>query len=561
MERLDQLADDLVLAYGSSEEAALGRINEYFDFTWSAADLTATVWRLIYKVRRARGDSAAFQRPEAEELICRLLGFSNWQLLLHWAASGEASPVPALAADNNERSLSFRRCVHKDEWDGLLGQLREQRVSALDGAGLLSDAALRRIAELEHVTELRLGGSRQISDEGLKALSRMPQLERLDLSGGNWSDEGLQVLGQLPNLKSFQMSWQQGVSDSGVAHLRHCHKLESVRLMGSPVGDGVLEALRGKPELRRLETGRLVTDEGLAMLREFPRFVHLDERSLIELDLDGEEIRTQLLVDGPFSNEGMQVLAGLQGVLALDVFWHADGITSEAFSILPRMANLRSFGCDGELSDDLAFGFYGASPKLQKLRAQEAPVSDVGFEALSRSHTLEQFWGRECEGLTGRGFRALARLPKLRNLGVDLQGVDEESLAMLAGFAALRQFTSIGVNDDGFRHVGRCVQLEKLSCMYCRDTGDAATEHIAGLRLKSYYAGLTQITDRSLEILGRMQTLEDIELYETKLVTDAGVAYLAQLANLKKASFFGIPQLTLKGSQVFPAAVQVSYRA
>src|SRR6516225_4266030 len=64
------------------------------------------------------------------------------------------------------------------------------------------------------------------------------------------------------------------------------------------------------------------------------------------------------------------------------------------------------------------------------------------------------------------------------------------------------------VPDDGFRHVGRCAQLEKLTCMYCRDTGDLATEHIAGLsRLKHYYAGKTQITDRSLEILGGMTSL------------------------------------------------------
>ena len=44
--------------------------------------------------------------------------------------------------------------------------------------------------------------------------------------------------------------------------------------------------------------------------------------------------------------------------------------------------------------------------------------------------------------------------------------------------------------------------------MYCRDTGDLATEHIAGLpNLKEYYAGQPRITDRSLEILGTMPSL------------------------------------------------------
>ncbi|SPE41084.1 hypothetical protein SBA3_4090002 [Candidatus Sulfopaludibacter sp. SbA3] len=37
--------------------------------------------------------------------------------------------------------------------------------------------------------------------------------------------------------------------------------------------------------------------------------------------------------------------------------------------------------------------------------------------------------------------------------------------------------------------------------MYCRETGDAATEHIGSLsKLKKYYAGKTRITDGSLNL-------------------------------------------------------------
>ena len=40
----------------------------------------------------------------------------------------------------------------------------------------------------------------------------------------------------------------------------------------------------------------------------------------------------------------------------------------------------------------------------------------------------------------------------------------------------------MGVADSGFRHIGRCENLEGLWYMYCQDTGDAATVHIASLR-------------------------------------------------------------------------------
>ena len=95
--------------------------------------------------------------------------------------------------------------------------------------------------------------------------------------------------------------------------------------------------------------------------------------------------------------------------------------------------------------------------------------------------------------------------------------------------------------------------------MYCRDTGDAATGHIASLRLKKYYAGLTQMTDRSLEILGRMETLEEIELYAVNAVTDAGLAFLARLPRLRRIGLEGLPRVTYDGTRRFPATVRIKY--
>ena len=84
-------------------------------------------------------------------------------------------------------------------------------------------------------------------------------------------------------------------------------------------------------------------------------------------------------------------------------------------------------------------------------------------------------------------------------------------------------------------------------------------ENIAGMRLKSYYAGLTKITDRSLEILGRMQSLESIEFYETKGVTDAGLVHLTGLRQLREVRLSGLPNVTFEGTRTFPAHVRVEY--
>ena len=117
------------------------------------------------------------------------------------------------------------------------------------------------------------------------------------------------------------------------------------------------------------------------------------------------------------------------------------------------------------------------------------------------------------------------------------------------------------VPDDGFRHVGRCARLERLWCMYCKETGDVATGHIAGLSgLKSYAAFSSRITDVSLEILGRMPSLERLQFEYCAGITNAGLACLAALPRLREVELEGSPGVTRDGFAVLPDRVRVNYQ-
>jgi len=552
----DRLANDLVLAHASKDEAALARLNAHYKRAFSFDDLWAYVWRQVYAFRQRAfsGSGAGLLIDEAKLLVAQAAGYGSWEALLGAQASGQ-SPVPPYEIDTKERSIEPRRLLTVNEWEALLGAAHEHGVTALH-AGTMTDAMLARVADLHQVTSLHLGGSRELSDDGLQQLARMPQLERLNLSeypGGHLTDRGLEVLRHLPNLRVFEMTWQRGITDAGAANLKFCERLERVDLMGTPTGDGAIEALQGKPQLRSFSTGRLVTDPGLALLQNFPRFKHA-----AGLDPDDKN-GGRLLIDGPFTDSGLASLAGLEGVLDLDLFWHVSGITSDGFAHLIELPNLRSLGADGRLSDDRAMVHIASIPRLRDLRIQETAATDAGFEALSRSRSVESIWGRDCAHLGNRGFLALSRMPALKRLGVSCKNVEDRALATLPDFPALRELTPIGMQDEGFRHVGRCQRLERLTCMYCRDTTDVATAHIAGLAIGYYYAGLTQITDRSLEILGRMSSLEEVALYECKGVTDAGVAFLVALPRLREVHLDGLPGVTFSGAHVFPSHVRVKY--
>jgi hypothetical protein len=126
-------------------------------------------------------------------------------------------------------------------------------------------------------------------------------------------------------------------------------------------------------------------------------------------------------------------------------------------------------------------------------------------------------------------------MPALRGLSVSCRHVDDVGVATLPEFPALRELVPMDVPDEGYRHIGRCEGLESLILMYCRDTTDAATEHITGLpRLSYYFNSYTTITDRTPELLSGIRSLERVTFDTCHNLTNGGLARLARLPRLRE---------------------------
>src|SRR5260370_29039159 len=146
---------------------------------------------------------------EAQTVIAQDAGFGNWTALIQAASVGGPPPVEAFEIDAKENSIGPRRRMTDAEWDELIATIKERRIAGVDANGLMTDSVTARIAGLDHITRLNLGGSRALTDEGLLHLARMPQLEHLDLSeypGGKLTDRGLEVLPPLTHLRTFAMT-------------------------------------------------------------------------------------------------------------------------------------------------------------------------------------------------------------------------------------------------------------------------------------------------------------------------------------------------------------------
>lgn len=587
LQQHQRIAEDLVAAYNSADPSSISRLNDLFHSSLNVEQIRDFIRGKISSLPDAALPTENFTLPDAQLFVARLYGFQDWKELVQSSNAEKpdlrSAPVvlssrpPFYRIDWTTNCIEPRQPMSIKNWEKVCDVIKELGLTAVNSANLIGDDDLEIISHLDQITSLNLGDSKRITDKGLKYLARMPQLRELNLSG-QITDRGLESLQQLRELRAFRMYWQNGITDKGISNLKLCSKLEEVDLLGCSTGDGAISALTEKPNLRRFKTGRNVTDDGLQLLHDFPAFKSWQGGDVKYglMSFSGEP--TNLLIDGPFTGDGLASLRGLDGLFGLSFFWHTSRLRGNDLRFLDGLSSLGYLGLQGKLCNDEAMDHIATLPKLRMLMGQGTVATDEGFRSLSRSQTIEYFWGRDCPNLGSAGFAALSEMQVLKGLAVSCKFVSDEALAKLPDFPSLKELMPMDVRDDGFRHIGRCERLESLILMYCRDTTDIATSHIADMaetprwsagtrhrfgitlhNLKKYHAGYTLITDRSLEMLSRMNSLEELSFEGCRFISDHGITFLTTLPRLRQISIGGCPQVTRTGVTNFGSDVRVTY--
>jgi hypothetical protein len=556
----ENVAEALVTAYRTGEDSAMQVVWDYFGHmrVWDA--MRRYVRLDLGKTEQPQdSEDDAITLPEAQYLVARMQGFESWRALADFAMSvppGKTIAAKSVAAFSIDEVGAKHELASSRDWDEIIAVIAERRLPGLHASGQMTDALLDRFSRLEHITALDLDGSRSITDRGLLHLARLPELRYLNLAGTEITDRGLAVLRRLPALESIVLA-DTNVTDSGVANLAACEKLHAVDLFWTNTGDGAIRALAGKSRLGIFRSGNRLTDAGIALLHELPVFKTWQggEPTMSLLGFDAGP--NFLMLRGWFTDKGMAQLVGLDGLFALNVDGDRLAITAAGLAPLAKLPNLGWLACGAK---DESMPYIAALPRLRFLMCQDTVAGDDGFVALSRSQSIEHIWGRRCYNLRRRGFMALANMPALAHLSVSCRNVDDVGLSTLPTFPALTELMPMDVPDDGYKHIGGCERLESLVLMYCRDTTDAATGHIAALPgLKKYFASYNRITDRTPEILSGMDSLEDVTFDSCAGLSNAGIAALARLPRLRELRVESMPKVTAEVAAAFPATVRVRY--
>ncbi len=556
--RYEDMADALLDAYRTGTPEAMER---HYAHTWHRRPWSGmrSYVQLDLGKRPPEGtDDVEITLDDARKLIAAEHGFGDWDALRAFALAltNETTELAAKPVAVTAGGASERRIVQRSrDWSAVVATIAEHQATGIEAHGQATDAALKSLAQLTSIRELQLSNSRRVTDEGLRGLAPLTDLRHLDLSMTGVTDDGLAVVRNLPKLESINLAWTR-VTDAGIAHLAACDRLERVNLAGTSTGDGAVRALTGKPQLSVLHTGALTTDASVAVLHDFPAFKKWNggeaDVSLMRFDVEANH----LVLRGTISDAGLSALAGLDGLVSLNVDDETLRFSVNAVASLaglPNLARLAIKAFDETMSAIVSL------PRLRHLGVQDTVAGDAGFTALSKSQSIEAIWGRRCHNLRSAGFASLANMPALRALAVSSLNVDDAALASLPYFPALRELMPMDVADEGYRHIAKCVDLDRLTLMYCRDTGDRATEYVVRMpKLRRYFASYTRATNRTPELLARIDSLEEVELDGIPGITDAGVVALARLPRLREVKVSG-QRVTPAVVDGFPAHVKVSW--
>ena len=332
---------------------------------------------------------------------------------------------------------------------------------ALSGTAI-GDEGVSRLAACSSLRVLRLSDS-PVTATGISALSSLPRLSRLDLSGCDVDSKMLEAAGRLAGLKhldlrrtslsaSLLVAWREKHADCEVVHhpdpllealasgndnkpaslSAAVQRVAVVGQSGSGVSVTVTDADLTDAGLARLVqldglsrlvlNGVGITDAGVSGMEMAGDLRALDlSRTAITDHVASNLARlnqlTELsLADTEFSDRGLSRLSGLDKLQSLDL--GGLGVSAEGLTAaFPRLPSLRHVNLSETWIVNADLRVLGTVKGLESLAVRDTVISDKGVPAISSLKSLKRLW-IERTRITERGAETLRKaLPECEIFG------------------------------------------------------------------------------------------------------------------------------------------------
>lgn len=338
-----------------------------------------------------------------------------------------------LEASRKERDQLLSWTPHNeltDEWLGQILQTDLGRVEIdLTGADKLTDSGMWKLTKLQQLQKVNLTGT-NIGDEGLKALATLPQLKSLDLTQTNITNEGMKTLlavrnlkflgvaqtrvkndglatiGKMSNLKKLSIGFLPWVDQKGIEQLQTL-RLQWLFMPGLGLGDSLKSLCKIRTLVLLDLQGSVLSDARLSQIKDMVWLQSLDIRGTA-VTAQGMEYLSNLgelryLYAGKLGigDSAIDPLLNLQKLYELDL--NATRITDKGVVKLAGIKSLQNLNLASTRVGDDGVAALATLPKLEKLDLDGTDITDVGLQKLKACKTLKVLRISSCSRLSRAG--------------------------------------------------------------------------------------------------------------------------------------------------------------
>ncbi len=251
--------------------------------------------------------------------------------------------------------------VVNDDLMARVGRLRGLESLTLNGCKGVTDAGMVHVGRLGQLTSLDVGFT-SISGVSLKDFAGLSRLKRLDLPSTSVSDAELAHVRGLTSLEWLQIFGNSpGITDEGLAHLRHLVNLKVISLHAPRITTVGLAHLR---DLTRLDSLNL-PDTGIADLRPI---AHLT--AMKSLTLRG----------APIDDAGLAPIARFRGLTSLNL--DRTRITDAGLTDVGNLTRLQNLWLNQTAITDAGLPKLAGLDQLTLLFIEGTKVTDAGIADL-----------------------------------------------------------------------------------------------------------------------------------------------------------------------------------
>lgn len=167
-------------------------------------------------------------------------------------------------------------------WDTLTEEEREIRLGeAMAAAEQYNFSIMPISAEDDRLRVNVINAAKDFGDEQLALLDPVAeQILWLDLARSQITDDGLKTVSHMRNLERLHLE-NTGITDSGIAKLAPLKNLEYINIYGTEVGNAIFDVVKNMPKLHKLYAWQTKIDPAEA--RAFERSVNLEINTGVDL--------------------------------------------------------------------------------------------------------------------------------------------------------------------------------------------------------------------------------------------------------------------------------------